>query len=128
VSTDLDAVLEANRAFYDAFEQRDLDAMSDVWEHSERIVCTHPGWAALRGWGSVAGSWFALFTGPSPIQFILTDVHADVAGEVAWVTLDENVIGERIGGTVSAVNVFARGDDERWRLVVHHGSPVASSQ
>ncbi|MDQ4098748.1 MAG: DUF4440 domain-containing protein, partial [Actinomycetota bacterium] len=24
--------------------------MSRVWEHSERVVCTHPGWATLRGW------------------------------------------------------------------------------
>ena len=120
-------MLAANRSFYDAFERRDLDAMSEVWEHSDRVVCTHPGWTALRGWGAVAGSWFALFTGPNPIQFILTDVRVDIAGDVGWVTLDENVIGEHIGGTVSALNLFTRGDDGRWRMVAHHGSPVASS-
>ena len=55
----------ANRGFYDAFEARDLDAMSDVWEHDDTVVCTHPGWRTLHGWGAVAGSWFALFGGPS---------------------------------------------------------------
>ena len=49
--TDETAVLEANRAFYAAFEARDIDAMSDVWEHSDRSACTHPGWPTLRGWG-----------------------------------------------------------------------------
>ena len=73
MNAESDAVLDANRAFYEAFEQRDLDAMSDVWEHSDRVVCTHPGWTVLRGWGAVAGSWFAIFTGPTPLQFILTE-------------------------------------------------------
>ena len=63
-----DAVHAAHQAFYEAFEARDLDAMSDVWEHSDRIVCTHPGWGALRGWGAVSGSWFALFGGGSAVK------------------------------------------------------------
>jgi ketosteroid isomerase-like protein len=118
------AVREANRAFYDAFEARDIDAMSEVWEHSDRVVCTHPGWRTLRGWGAVSGSWFALFGGPNPLQFILTDEVVAVDGDAAWVTVDENLIGPEIGGTVAALNVFHRAGG-RWRLVAHHGSPVA---
>ena len=94
-------VRPANRRFYDAFEARDLDAMSDVWEHDDRVSCTHPGWRTLHGWGAVSGSWFALFGGPQPLQFILTDEHVAVAGDAAWVTVDENLIsaeGERHGG------------------------------
>ncbi len=123
-TVDEDAVLAANRAFYEAFEAADLDAMSDVWEHSDRVVCTHPGWATLRGWGPVAASWFAMFQGPERLQFILTAERCEVAGDVAWVTADENLLGGRVGGTVAALNVFVR-DAARWRLVVHHGSPVA---
>jgi ketosteroid isomerase-like protein len=120
-------VLRANRAFYDAFEARDLDAMSEVWEHSDRVVCTHPGWRILRGWGAVSGSWFALFGGPQRLQFILTNQAVSVAGDLAWVSLDENLLGERVSGTVAAVNVFVRSDDG-WKLVVHHASPVAAGQ
>ncbi|MGE3327232.1 MAG: nuclear transport factor 2 family protein, partial [Acidimicrobiia bacterium] len=50
-----EAVLAANRAFYEAFERRDFDAMSDAWEHSDAVVCTHPGWRPLHGWAQVAG-------------------------------------------------------------------------
>ena len=89
-------VLAANRAFYEAFEARDIDAMSESWEHSDRVVCTHPGWASLHGWAAVA-----------------------------WVTVDENLISETISGTVAAVNMFVF-DGQRWRLVVHHGAPVAA--
>lgn len=117
-------VLAANRAFYAAFEARDLDAMSSVWEHSDRVVCTHPGWRMLRGWGAVSASWFALFGGPQQLQFILTNVEVVVDGDTAWVTVDENVLGERVGGTVAAVNVFVRRDGG-WKMVLHHGSPVS---
>ena len=118
-----DELSACNQAFYEAFEARDLDAMSDIWEHSDRVSCTHPGWAVLRGWGAVAASWLAMFQGPQQIQFILTDEHVEVDGDLGWVTVDENIIGDQTGSTVSALNVFVRGDGG-WRLVAHHGSAV----
>ncbi len=118
-------MLGANRAFYEAFEARDIDAMSESWEHSDRVVCTHPGWQTLRGWAAVSGSWFALFSNATPLQFILTNESVAIEGDVAWVTVDENLISETISGTVAAVNMFVF-DGQRWRLVVHHGAPVAA--
>jgi ketosteroid isomerase-like protein len=119
-------VQAANAAFYEAFEARDMDRMSDVWEHGDRVSCVHPGWGVLRGWGPVAGSWFALFSGPQHLQFILTNEVVEVAGDTGWVTVDENLLdGDAVAGTVTALNVFLRSDDGRWRLVAHHGSPVA---
>ncbi|HEX6237914.1 MAG TPA: nuclear transport factor 2 family protein [Acidimicrobiales bacterium] len=123
-AVDVDAVLAVNRAFYEAFEARDMDAMSAVWHHDDAVACTHPGWRTLHGWGSVAASWFALFGGPQRLQFIVTEERVHVMGDVAWVTADENLIGDQVSGTVAAVNVYRRIDD-RWRMVLHHGSPVA---
>lgn len=121
---EIDAVLAANRAFYEAFEARDMDAMSDVWEHSPRVACTHPGWNRLEGWSQVAASFFALFGGGAPIQFILTNERAEVDGTTAWVAVDENILGDDAGATAAALNLFARGDDGGWRMVVHHSSQV----
>jgi ketosteroid isomerase-like protein len=124
---DLEGVRQANQSFYDAFERRDLDAMSDLWEHSERATCTHPGWPTLRGWGKVASSFFALFSGSQRMQFLLTNEHVEVAGSVAWVSVDENLLGDQGGNTVAALNLFTYdliGD--RWRLVCHHGSVVTA--
>ena len=123
-AVEVEAVLAANAAYYEAFEARDLDAMSDVWLHDDDVVCTHPGWKTLHGWGAVAGSWFALFGGPQHLQFILTNARVQLSGDVAWVTVDENLISDQVGATVAAVNVFRRVDG-RWRMVLHHGSPVA---
>lgn len=54
-----DMVAGANQAFYDAHEACDLEAVSVVWEHSDRVVCVHPGWPILRGWEIVACSMAA---------------------------------------------------------------------
>jgi ketosteroid isomerase-like protein len=123
---DEDAVLAANRAFYDAFEAGDLDAMSDVWEHGARATCTHPGWPTLQGWQAVVSSWYALFTNGQRLQFIVTDEHATVIGDAAWVTCYENILEGATAGTVAAVNLFARDRGQGWRLVGHHGSPVVA--
>ena len=125
--TAVDEVLAANEAFYQAFEARDMDAMSDLWEHGERAVCTHPGWSSLHGWAAVSASWYALFNNGQHLQFILTAERAEVVGDLAWVSCDENILSAAgtAGGTVAALNIFARGED-RWRMVAHHGSPVAT--
>ena len=120
---DHDAVVAANAAFYDAFERRDLDAMSRVWDQGPRVTCVHPGWAMLAGWDQVGGSWASLFGGPQRLQFIVTDERVELVGDVAWVTCTENLIDEGAAHSVAATNVFVRGADG-WRLVHHHGSPV----
>lgn len=124
------AVQRANTAFYAAFEAQDMDAMSDVWSHADDVVCTHPGWRPLHGWGAIAGSWVGLFSARVPLQFIVTNEQIRVEGSLAWVTAEENLIdqgGEGISGnTVAAVNLFRR-EGGRWRMVLHHGSPVVDA-
>jgi ketosteroid isomerase-like protein len=124
LATDVAAVLAANRAFYAAFEAHDLDAMSDLWEHSDRASCVHPGWPLRRGWAAVGASWMALFQGPREQQFLLADEHVVVVGETAWVTVDENILHPDGAATVSALNLFVR-EDGGWRMIVHHGASVA---
>ena len=126
-SDDLDAVRAANAAFYSAFEARDLDDMSAIWEHTDRVVCTHPGWASLRGWSRVSASFFALFQNAEHLQFILTNEHVEVLGDAGWVSVDENILDVDGATTVAALNLYARNADGRWRMVAHHGSPVTAS-
>ena len=116
-------VLAANTAFYDAFERRSMEAMGHVWEHSQRVVCVHPGWPILRGWPDVEESWRRILEGPGRNQFIVTNDAVVVTGDVAWVTLDENLVDRATTGTIAATNVFVRSDG-RWKLILHHGSPV----
>lgn len=122
----IDDVLAVNDAFYAAHEARDLDAMSTVWDHADRVVCVHPGWPILRGWPAVEESWRHIFAGAGRNQFILTNQSLDVGDELAWVTLEENLVDRGETHAIAATNVFARSADG-WRLVAHHGSPVLAT-
>ena len=119
----IDDVHAANQAFYDAHESRDIEAMAEVWEQSERAVCVHPGWPILRTWPAIEQSWRQIFAGPGRNQFILTNESVTIDGELAWVTLDGNLVQGAATGTVAATNLYARTEGV-WKLVVHHGSPV----
>jgi len=53
----------------------------------------------------------------------LSNVAVAIDGDIAWVTLEENLLGGPTPVVVAATNMFAR-IDGAWQLVVHHGSPV----
>ena len=129
------AVLGANSEFYAAFESGDLDAMTNLWVPEGHAVCIHP----VVGAAAVRRSWAVIMANTPYIQFILTDVDVTVVGDVASVTLTENVLSADeetpvegfSGGKAVTTNVFRRipGEDPgSWRLWIHHASPVLSSQ
>lgn len=127
--SDLDAVAEANEEFYAAFEALDMDRMEACWQQDDEVSCIHPGWDVISGWPQVRRSWAAIFANSAYIQFILTDVQVHVDVDAAWVTCAENILSGGAGDAdmedakVLATNVFRR-DGGRWRMVLHHGSPV----
>jgi ketosteroid isomerase-like protein len=127
----MSAVEKANAAFYEAFEQGDIDAMRSIWLDDPDSVCVHPGATPVRGASAIARSWALIMANTPYIQFFLTDVEVTVRGDVATVTCTENVLtgDERPdvfgGARAVATNVFLRKGDD-WRMWVHHASPVLS--
>jgi uncharacterized protein (TIGR02246 family) len=124
---------QANAALYAAFEGADLDALHELWDDADDIACIHPGSPVLTGRKDVLRSWTALLANSGYLQFVLSDVEVRVTADVAVVTCAENILADisaqdgLVGGTAVATNVFRRRDD-RWRLWVHHSSPVATSE
>lgn len=105
-----------------------MTTLDGLWEISDRVVCTHPGWRTLHGWPAVRTSYARIFENQA-LQFIVTSVDVHVDGDVAWVTCDENIWGAGGTGTVAALNLFSRSPvGDGWKLVAHHASPVAPTQ
>jgi ketosteroid isomerase-like protein len=117
----------ANRAFYDAFESLDLEAMKAVWLDDDRIQCVHPGWALLSGRARVHESWSAIFENTKSIEFELSDLQVEIAGPIAWATCVERIQsiagGEEIEATAVATNLFVL-EGGAWKLFLHHASPI----
>jgi ketosteroid isomerase-like protein len=122
------AVAQANQNFYRAFETLKIDAMEAVWAKDADIQCGHPGWRILRGWGPVMESWKRIFENTPSMQFTLTDINIQIHGAIAWVTLYENlngsIQGQNYSAAILATNVFQQTVDG-WRMILHHGSPVS---
>ena len=122
-----ESILEANRAFYRAFESLDIEKMSAVWMRNPRIVCIHPGWRRLVGWGPIMTSWERIFESVFEVKIELGDVEIVTSGDLAVIIVEENLVQRGYDGParsqVLATNVFERAQD-RWWLVSHHGSPV----
>ena len=127
---DREAVLKANRAFYDAFRSLDSEKMEAVWLKDRRIVCIHPGWRKLTGFGPIMASWERIFENLFEVKFDLGEIDAMVSGDLAVVIVEENQTQHGLDGVVRsqvlATNVFERVGNA-WFMVVHHGSPVAMS-
>jgi len=128
MSEDKELVIQANESFYRAFESLDSQRMEQVWAEDDSIQCGHPGWQILRGRKAVMESWRRIFENTPAVRFMLTDICVALHGTVAWVTLYENLIGsvegQNVSATVLTTNIF-RKRPEGWRLIHHHGSPVA---
>ena len=124
---DHDAIIQANHAFYQAFESLELERMEALWLREPRIVCIHPGWRRLMGWGPVMESWARIFKSAFEMKFELGDINVTMNENLAVVVVEENLTQRGYdGGTRSQVlstNVFERVDN-KWLMVLHHGSPV----
>jgi uncharacterized protein (TIGR02246 family) len=128
MTEDEKAVAAVNERFYRVFEHLDLEEMGRIWAADDSIQCGHPGWSVLRGRRAVMESWRRIFENSPIVRIMLTDVRIQVRGPVAWVTLYEHlnssVEGQQVSATVLSTNILEK-QGEEWRLIHHHGSPVA---
>ena len=122
-----EAVLAANLAFYEAFESLDAEKMEKVWLKEPRILCIHPGWRKLAGWGPIMASWERIFDNVFEMKFELGEMDVMISGDLAIVVVEENLTQRGYDGAqhshVLATNVFER-MGQNWFMVMHHGSPV----
>jgi ketosteroid isomerase-like protein len=125
--SDRDAVLNANRAFYEAFQSLDAEQMEKVWARDPGIICIHPGWRKLSGWGPIMSSWERIFENVFEMKFELGETDVMISGDLAVVVVEENLTQRGYDGIsrsqVIATNVYERIGDA-WFMVMHHGSPV----
>lgn len=126
LTRELRRVEAVNQAFYDAYRDRDIEAMSRVWLPSPHARCVHPSWELVVGWTDIRESWAELFRSLEHADFQLEDVHIEVAGRIAWVnqlayaTLHTDE-GEVISAASIATNLFEVSEGE-WRMILHHSS------
>ena len=118
-------IREANDAFYRAFESLDVERMKQVWSHSKKIQCVHPGQQPLYGFDSIMDSWQKIFAGTEYMEFKIKDEHILAGDGLAVVTNFEEITSAGQGvvhkSLVRATNVFVE-ESGSWLMVLHHAS------
>ncbi|MEW7975614.1 MAG: nuclear transport factor 2 family protein [Candidatus Thiodiazotropha endolucinida] len=116
---------DAEDAYYDAIEEKDLQAFMAVWEECEEVLCLLPMMTAQRGKDAIRKLWEPLMQ---------SDVSLDIQTKhLAWVETPEFAIhlieelvkspGQDEPQPVYATNIF-RKTVEGWRLLMHQNSPT----
>lgn len=127
LQTDEAEVLAANKAFYDALAELNLEKMTSCWWQEDWVSCLHPGWELLVGWEELLESWRNIFTSTTQMRIDITRPLVRVRGDVGWVSCLESVTSTYEAGfetaVVEATNILVRRNGE-WRMAHHHSTPL----
>lgn len=120
-------VREVNHCFYTAMNSAEISEMDEVWADDPAAVCVHPGREAIIGYEQIRESWSLIFTSTSSMSIACGNELITINGDVAWVACIETISMMMEGGLAAAAaqctNIFRR-TDGRWRMLVHHASPI----
>jgi len=121
---------ECEQAFYDAWENADLEAMADLWLQDDDVSCTHPGAARLVGYSAVRSSWASILeSGPLPIRTLARQSFESptltVTSLVEEIALLQGAVRQLVH--VIASNAFVK-TPAGWKMVMHVGAPAPQGQ
>lgn len=118
-TTEIDAVLAANAAFYRAMQEGDLALMESLWSRRRPVSCTHPNGPAIQGRAAVMESWRRILVSGGPVPIRPGHPLAVVTGQSAMVICTEEIRGAEL----MASNTFVR-EDGVWRVLSHQAAPM----
>lgn len=117
----------AEFAFYAAIESADLAGMRRVWEPGEDCSCVHPLGPRLQGRPQVLEGWKRIFGSGTRLRFTIDAVRELDGADLRVRLVQEHIAvleaDEQPAQPVLATNVYRRGRDGHWRMVLHHASP-----
>lgn len=114
---------EAEKAFYLAFQQEDLNLMMSVWADDKEVTCIHPGAARLVGQTLIRESWEQIFSHESGIKFEINQKRILLDNDIAIHHVVESIfIDGKLQSEILATNVYRKSYDS-WHMLLHHASP-----
>ena len=118
-TTEANAVLAANAAFYQAMRAGDYRAMERLWTRARPVSCTHPGRPMIQGRVAVMASWRRILSSGKPVEIEAQDAIAVVTGRTALVLCREALAA----GQMMASNTFVL-ESGGWRMLSHQAAKI----
>lgn len=114
---------DAEKAFYAAFQNEDLELMMNVWADDSAITCIHPGGTRLEGLINIRESWEQIFRHENGIKFEINQKRVLLENEMAIHHVIESIYMDgELQSEIIATNVYRRTNDG-WNMILHHASP-----
>ncbi|PIG93931.1 nuclear transport factor 2 family protein [Gloeocapsopsis sp. IPPAS B-1203] len=126
-SSDKEAIIAVNEAFYRVFSNRDIGSMRLIWWQGATSLCIHPGGKVLMGWESIQASWESIFRNTNSLEIDIEVIKVEIDQAIAYVVVQEIVLqssrGRKVKAPSLATNIFQK-MAQQWYLIHHHGSPI----
>ncbi len=116
--------LQVEESFYQAFRNRSIDMMKEVWDRSDEVICIHPGSPRIYSFDLIIASWEQIFSAQSGTMIDITDPVYKLQDSVSIHYVKETLsVNEKPIASVYATNIYQQTDDG-WKMIAHHASPV----
>lgn len=113
----------AERAFYQALCDADLQALKDVWLDDDTVICITPGFQRMEGVEMVLSGWKQVFQMQGGVRFDLTDMHVMQDEQIAIHQIREEIFYQDQASAIMLTTNVYQFVNSSWRLMLHHSSP-----
>ena len=111
--------------FYQAFNVRNIEAMSGNWAQTDEIAMVNPLGGIKRGWAEIRAVYERIFNGPARVYVEFYDYTIHESGDMFYAVGRErgefSLGGDTIKLAIRTSRIF-RSINGAWKQVHHHGS------
>jgi uncharacterized protein (TIGR02246 family) len=112
-------------AYYDAFDEHDLEMMISVWADSDESVCLLPMLPAIKGMASIRKAFEPIMKNDSQFEIQVKHLHWIKTDTLAIHLVEETIkVPDSPDQSVYATNIYQKDDLGSWHMTMHQNSPV----
>lgn len=112
-------------AYYDAFDENDIEKMMSVWADTDETVCLLPMYPAIKGLDAIRQAFTPLLNPDSQFEIQVRHLHWIETDGMAVHLVEESItVPGAAPQSVYATNIYQKLPDGQWRLSMHQNSPV----
>lgn len=118
--------MQVEESFYQAFRNRDLELMQQVWDQTDEVICIHPGSPRIYSFTLIIASWEQIFAAPDAASIEITEPVVKSEDKVSIHYVKENLsVNNNPVGSVYATNIYHQ-TEAGWKMIAHHASQAFS--
>lgn len=116
--------LQVEESFYQAFRNRSLDLMKNVWDKTDEVICIHPGSPRIYSFELIIASWEQIFSTQSGTMIDISDPVYKLQDNISIHYVKETLsVNDKSIASVYATNIYQQTEDG-WKMIAHHASPA----